>query len=191
MFLISGLCKKCPGWDGEMHGPFDAQQRIMAPAEEGAAAGVATGSTTPAQGLGSRSVSCPPLLATPAQAPVFFLAEKKDCRRKAALSSFFFPPFFFFILATPVYPENSVIAFSYINHIKNTVLCPYVNYGRCYSSAPCVTHTVLPGSCFLVWSFSFLIWQGKVKFNHPTAPCRYQQHMMIQMVLNCICVCAF
>lgn len=71
-------CKKCPGWDGEEHGPFYARQRVTAPAEEGGAAGVATGSTARTQGLGLPSVSCPPLLATPARNPVFILAEKKD-----------------------------------------------------------------------------------------------------------------
>ena len=57
-------CKKCLERDGEKHGPFDAQQWVTAPAEEGGAAGVATGSTTPAQGLGLPSVSWPPLLTT-------------------------------------------------------------------------------------------------------------------------------
>lgn len=39
---------------------------------------MATGSTTRTQGLGLPSVSCPPLIATPAPTPVFVLAEKKD-----------------------------------------------------------------------------------------------------------------
>lgn len=86
---------------------------------------------------------------------------------------FFF--FFLSILASPINIPNSGITSSYRSDIKNIVLWLYVNYGGCYSSVQYVNyaHTVLPVSCFLVWIFRFLTWQGKAKFSHSTALCRY------------------